>query len=173
MDRGNDRRCVFAPATPADADELAAAMREADRREVALMHGFSPLSAARLSVEFSEVAFSARVDGRLHCLFGALRDSLIDSTAAAWMLCTDEPVRNPRTFVAHCREGLRLLSSSMPDVELFTNFVHAENAAAIRWLVWAGAWFAPASEGRRGLFGGEFRRFSIDALEAGKESTNV
>lgn len=160
---------VFSIATAQDADELALRMRAADRLEVALMHGHSPETAAHISLDVSDITFAARIGGELFCLFGASRLSLLDGTATAWMLCTDAPERRPGRFVASCRAGYRILSATLPDVELFTNLVHDQNQTAIRWLQWSGAWFAPHSEDVQGRFGGVFKRFSISAEDAGKE----
>jgi hypothetical protein len=160
---------VFSIATPQDADELARHMRAADRLEVALMHGHSPEVSAHSSLAVSDITFAARINGRLFCLFGAARLSLLDSTATAWMLCTDEVQRHPGRFIASCRQGYRILAATLPDVELFTNLVHDQNRTAIRWLEWSGAWFAPHAEDVQGRFGGVFKRFSISAEDAGKE----
>lgn len=160
---------IFSIAETYDADELAALMRPADRLEAALMHGHTPREAVHASLAVSDIAFAARVGGQLHCLFGAARLSLMDGTATAWMLCTDAPERHPRRFLSACREGYRILSATLPDVELFTNLVHDQNQTAIRWLEWSGAWFAPHSENVQGHFGGVFKRFSISAEDAAKE----
>jgi len=161
-------KAVFSPPTPQDAAELAASMRPADRIEAALMNAMNPLDAVRMSVACSDVAFAARVEGRLMGIFGALRGSLLDADATIWLLCTEEPARHPRDFIANCREGFRLLAAALPDVELFTNFVHAANGSAVKWLEWSGAWFETSTE-LRGQLGGAFKRFSIIPADAGKE----
>lgn len=160
---------VFATATEQDALELAREMRPADREEAALMSGLSPEDAALRSLAVSDAAFSARLDGRLLCLFGAVRLSLADATAGGWMLCTPEVDRHPRAFLSRCREGFRLLSEALPDVRIWTNRVLYTHAAARRWLEWSGAWFSPSSEDVIGQLGGVFKSFSIDAADAAKE----
>lgn len=166
MTRETDRQAVFTAATDGDADELGRLMRDADRRECAAMHGMTAIEAARLSLAVSDVAFAARIGGRLQCLFGASRESIADSSAVAWMLCTTEPERRPRDFLSNCGAGLRLLAGALPDVDLWTNAVGSDNASAIAWLEWAGAWFSTEPP-TRGSFGGTFRRFSM--LAAGQK----
>lgn len=161
----SDRRAVFTRATEADAEELAADMRPADAEECARMNGLAPLAAIRLSIDISDVAFAARVDGRLHCLFGALRDSLLDADAVAWMLCTNEPAKRPRDFLRNCREGFRLLREALPDVQTWANWVSTDNDSAVRWLEWAGAWFDPSAR-MPAPFGGVFKRFGLNTKSA-------
>lgn len=165
------KRALFTVAREADADELAALMRAEDRAEIALLHGLGPREGAKLSLSVSEVAFAARIGGELACCFGAVRDSLLDGSGVAWMLCTDLPRREPRAFAANCREGFRLLSDALPDVTTWTNRVHVGNAAAMRWLGWAGAWFS--HDETAGQIGGRFKAFSIDAQDAGKDKRHV
>ena len=155
----------FARATARDAEELAAGMRADDRSETALWAGLSPSEAASRSVALSDAAFSARLGGALLCVFGASLLSLVGREALVWMLCTGLPERRPRAFLSACRDGFRLLAAAVPEAETFTNHAWAGNASALRWLPWCGAWFT-ADPPERGLLGGEFLRFRIDAADA-------
>ena len=159
------RRATFTRATTADALALAADMRDLDRAEVALWTGMTPVEAAVRSVELSDVAFAARVNGKLHCIFGASIETLVDANAVGWMLCTNEPDRRPVDFLANCRAAFRLISDCFPNVETLTNYVYADNGQAVRWLDWAGAWFS-VEPAQSGVMGGTFRRFAINLKDA-------
>jgi hypothetical protein len=169
---GRGRKIEIAPATAADAGELAAGMREADRIEVALMAGLTPSEAAFESLAVSDAAFSLRVGGRLHCVCGVSLGSLLEADATVWMLCTDAPERHPRDFVAAFPAGIARLKSEFPDVDTVTNLVWKGNAAAVRWLEWAGAWFSTAAA-EKGALGGVFLRFTIDIPDADRKGRRL
>lgn len=120
----------FVPASPAHIGTLAARMRDIDRHECAIM-GHSAKQALRMSMRYSTVAWTAKVDGRPEAMFGASTVSLLDGEGSPWMLMTDDALRHARAMLQDGRRYVDTLQGLFP---LLRNNVHADNAASIKWL---------------------------------------
>ncbi len=150
---------TFERAAPADAEELAADLRDADAEEMRLHLGFGPAEGVALSCFASDACFAGRCGGRLFALFGVSRDSVLADTGTVWALGTRSIDASPRDFLRGSPAGLRLAMDALPDVESFGNWVLVRNGASVRWLRWLGACFHP--ETLRTPFGGRFCRFTL------------
>jgi hypothetical protein len=115
-------------------------MRDADRREVWASHRHSPEQALRYSLSRSLVAWTGIIRERPELMWGAAAASLFSSTGNPWMLGTDAYVEFARQFLLHSRKYVRHMLTLYDRLE---NYVHAENALAIRWLRWCGFGFDP------------------------------
>lgn len=120
----------FVPASPAHVGTIAARMREIDRRECAVM-GHTPKEALRLSLRFSTLAYTAKIDGKAEAMFGVSTVSLLGGEGSPWLLMTDAAVKRARALLVEGRRYSVLFQTIFPTL---SNHVHADNHVAIRWL---------------------------------------
>lgn len=126
----------FFPASREHAEELAPDMREADVREVASC-GQTPLQALLDSLEASDIAFTAKFNGRVAFMFGvgpAVRHGTLLGTTDvgwAWLLTGNLVRRYPQAFLRHRHWCLRILLKQYPTL---LGFVDGEYRGAL-WLV--------------------------------------
>lgn len=117
---------------------LAANMRTADRREVWAAHRQTPFEALALSLDSSERAWTAFIDGQPALMWGVARERGLIHRAQGipWLLATDELERQAaREFIRQSRDYVRRMQAGFRRLE---NYVHAANKVSIRWLKWCG-----------------------------------
>lgn len=147
---------VFRPPTDEDLRTVAADMRPSDRLECLCISGTAPLEALRASVSDSLWVLAGEVDGEVQCIFGLAPHSMLGEEASPWMLCRKGIERHARLIVRYAPLHLERMLADYP---LLSNFVHAGNRTAIRFLKWCGFEFGEARE-----FSGEaFLPFSMEA----------
>ncbi|MDR1658949.1 MAG: hypothetical protein LBR94_01235 [Desulfovibrio sp.] len=122
-------------ARPEHIPDIAANMREADRREVWAYRRHTPEQALRLSLSRSLAAWTGIVEERPALMWGVGAASLLSFTGNPWLLGTDAVHDIRRPFLLHSRAFVRLMRDMFPRLE---NFVHAENRLSIHWLKWLG-----------------------------------
>lgn len=120
----------FVPATPAHVGTLAARMREIDRQECAIM-GHGPKEALRLSLRYSTLAYTCKIDGRPEAMFGLSSICLLTGEGSPWLLMTDVAAKNAKALVRDGRRYSVLFQTVFPTLR---NHVHADNHVAVRWL---------------------------------------
>lgn len=131
----------FSFTTPADAAQLVAHMRQADRDEVQASTG-DVNSAVVDSVLHSVWCLSLHIDGELACIFGiAPIDGMLGRRAAPWMLGTPVLDRHPRVLMRHCRPYVAHMAACYPHL---LNFVDERNTRSKRWLKAMGFTLHPA-----------------------------
>lgn len=118
------------PAKLTHVGPIASNIREIDRLECGVF-GHSPKNALRLGLMASTIAWTALVDGKPVAMFGASTISYIDGIGRPWMLMTNEAVKHQRAIVRFGRIYTAAIHRHYARLE---NWVHADNAAAIRWL---------------------------------------
>ena len=122
-----------------DAAYIADNLRAADRAELraAGYRDEHHQRAVERSIEVSVHAWTAEVDGLPGMVFGvrAEGDTLFSQVGIPWALGTDAVARNQRALVVLAPGYIREMLRAFPTL---TNFVHAENTQAIRWLKRAG-----------------------------------
>jgi hypothetical protein len=109
---------------------IATRIREIDRIEC-MVFGHSPKEALRNGLMASTIAWTALVDGRPEAMFGASTISLLDNTGRPWMLMTDDAMKHQKALV---RLGRIYTDAIHRHYTRLENWVHCDNAAAIRWL---------------------------------------
>lgn len=116
----------------ADALELASAMRQQDIDEVHAC-GHTDLHAVVADgITRSALCWTARVDGRMGCVFGVAPMSLLTSQRGApWMLGTDEVPRHAALLMRRSPEYIAKMLDFCP---VLVNTVHAKNTVSLRWL---------------------------------------
>lgn len=117
---------------PDDALELALAMRQQDIAEVHAC-GHTDLHAVVADgITRSALCWTARVDGRMGCVFGVAPMSLLASVhAAPWLLGTDEVPRHATLLMRHSPDYIAKMLDFSP---VLANMVHARNTVSLRWL---------------------------------------
>lgn len=149
-------RLAVEPARDEDAVELAAAMREADRAELAAV-GVDPEHGVRSSIAASRWALTARDDVGIVCVFGlAVYGTALAPVGAPWMLGTDRVRAHRRSLV---RLGPAYIRAMVDEAPFLVNFVHAENRTAVRWLRRAG--FSIHQPVPHGPYGAPFHPFEM------------
>jgi len=148
----------FRPAAAADAAALAAAMREADRQEVAATSGPDILAAVVRSMAVTPDCMAAERGSALVALFGVAPISLLEGIGSPWMLGTTALERIPGALTRSVRHYLVGMLRAYP---ILVNHVDARNTASVRWLWRLGfAIYAPEPFGVLGL---PFHRFEMRA----------
>lgn len=123
---------------------LAAQMRQADRRELWAAAGQSPAEALRHSLALSTSAWCVLAGGEPLAMWGVgAAHSLLANTGAPWLLATPRLHSLRRALLRLSRTYVARLQADFPRLQ---NYVHAQNHAAIRWLVWCGFTLAPKPE---------------------------
>lgn len=115
--------------------ELAETMRKADRDEIWASSRLRPYEALRLGVAMSEEPLTGLLNGKVVCIFGISKPSVISDKASPWLLASDLLPRVAITF-------LRLNKVYMDEVKkrykFLENYVDCRNVEAIKWLKWLG-----------------------------------
>ena len=137
------------PAGNEDLTLLASQMRDIDRLEVEAMTGRDAASALMQFAPSSRRMTAGYADDRLVAVWGVSAPTLLSADATPWLLATDaigdRDVR--RTFLRLSRQEMERL---VDGYRRLWNWVHADNAIAIRWLKWLGFQFPGAKSTVRG-----------------------
>jgi hypothetical protein len=123
-----------------DVEDLAANMREADRREVFKYSAESPREALLRAIDLSTLARVALVDGRVVAMWGLVAHSLMAGVGSPWCLTSNEVHGNRREFARRSRGYLEELLRVCPRMGVQ---VDAEYEVACRWLRRLGFSLAP------------------------------
>lgn len=140
--------------TPAHIAQLKPRLREADRIELTLATGKPPEDVLEEAFNISTESYVWVEDGVVLCVFGVTTHPLNDDVGFPWLMASDEAERKGKRLVRHCAAKIAELGE--PYLCL-TNFVHAENAVAIRWLKWCRFSMCPPAP--YGAEGAKFRQF--------------
>lgn len=126
--------CVLAPRRDGDIEAVAANMRPADQEEAYAYCGHRRYAdLLRVTVARSrEVITVVELDsGRALALMGVTTVSVLDRIGSVWAAGTPDVNRHMRALTPLARSYARRL---LQQYQLLHNHVHADNAAAIRWL---------------------------------------
>ena len=115
--------------TPGHIRDLSQNMRDNDRMEVCSI-GFTEREIVRKSYDRAIWKKTVFVNGKLACMFG-LGGHLLSDTGVPWLLTTREIERIPLAFVREAKREVRKMLGHFRRLE---NYVHADYAAAIRFL---------------------------------------
>ena len=132
----------FVKATIDHIAPIAQTMRSADCYEVWASSLSRPDEALKASLDLSPLAWTALVDDRPICMFGAAAVSTLSKRAIPWFLASTEIERHKRDFLQLSQGQLQAMLAQFP---ILANYVDARNAAAIRWLKWMGFTLKPAT----------------------------
>jgi hypothetical protein len=136
-----------------DIEYVASHMREADIREVKA-YGYSPKMGLKLSVDFSDEAYTGIIDGEVSIIFGYTAPNFTDGEV--WALGTDKCFTIPRDMLI---EGKKHIQKFLERAENLTNYIGADNQHSITWLKHLG--FTISEPEPRGLNGEMFRKIEI------------
>lgn len=147
----------IAPAALADVPELLAGLRACDRLECERMVGAGDVAwVTRHTVESSLMAWTARANGALACMFGVVPLSITSAVGIPWLLGTNTLDVVPRAVVRHSRRYIAQMAAVFPRM---TNFVDADNVVSQRWLQHCG--FVLCEHHKIGPKGHDFIRFEL------------
>lgn len=121
-----------------DCEYLSTRLRASDVAEVLAMTGEGPLEALAYSYATAKGdAWVAEVGGRPVALFG-VSPSPAPDIGVVWMLGTDQAFG--RRVMRYSRLFIDILHRKY---QTLTNYIDADNAKTIRWLIWCGFSFMP------------------------------
>lgn len=140
---------ILADLRPQDRDELVAASGP-DIRTM-MEHGL------RMS-DAPEVAIDSY--GRVLCVFGVCRMSLLDDVAAPWLIGTIHLERHTHTLA---RDGRRYVGEWIAEFRQLSNYVDARNKWSIAWLKRIG--FTMDKAQPFGVAGLPFHRFHMEQAD--------
>lgn len=128
------------PATLADAEYVAANLRDADRQEVLAAVGIDPRLAVPFLVGAGREVYAAGLESnsRAEILFGVDPIPYEDRAGVAWLLSTPVIYDHPVEFVVRSKE---IFETYHHRYELLTNFIDARNERHIKWLRFMGFHF--------------------------------
>lgn len=139
---------------PEDGDYIASHIRASDRKEIYYLAALTPLQAIKTTAAVSEIAWTAKLDGRPILAFGVCRKTALSDIGMPWALGTDEADRQVSAYARHSRTFFDGVSRAFPVME---NYALAENKRTLRWLKWMG--FDMEDPAPYGCFGVPFVRF--------------
>jgi hypothetical protein len=128
-------------ATPAHALRMAPNVRAMEVREVLEGVGLEPEAVLLRELSRSISAWSWIVNDEVACMFGVIKESLLDAPSYPWFLTTPLVEQHARQFARACKTLLPELLERHPQM---TGLVDARYALSIRWLKWLGASVGPA-----------------------------
>ena len=140
-----------------DLVELATRLRSADRAELEACNHFDALAAVLHSAYRSEMCWSVRDGDTLLCAFGVCELAGYPNVGTPWLLGTTALTpAHARSLIESPGPYIALMLEAFPRL---VNYVHADNAASVRWLRRLGfALDQPAPFGPNGAL---FRRFEM------------
>lgn len=112
-------------------------LRQMSAREMALMPARNPLQAAVEMVRQGAYVWTGRIDGRVVCMWGIQRPSLISREAYMWFVSTAEIDEHP--FMV-ARKSKLFIDEVLArgEFEYICGVVDAEFKRSVRWLKWLG-----------------------------------
>jgi hypothetical protein len=125
------------PATLADAQDVAARLREEDRQEVLAAGGMDPRIVLPAYIMEGREVYAAGIEsiGRAEVLFGCDPVTGEPQIGVIWLLSTPVLYDYRREFLVTSK---RLFAEYHERYELLTNFVDERNVRHIKWLKWLG-----------------------------------
>lgn len=121
------------PARATDVGPVANDARDMDRVE-AEMTGFTLKNGIRFGLAHGD-AWTILLDGQRVMMFGVVDTSVVEGRGRVWAVATNAAEARWRELV---RAGEYILSNLLERYMTLENYVHADNAKAIRWLRWSG-----------------------------------
>lgn len=128
-------------ATAEHAAALASTMRQEDRTEVWAAAGHTPAQALQNALAASAEAWTGLADGKVLCMFGVAKLSILGDMASPWMLSSEELPRHARAFLRVSRVVVARWRERYPHL---VNFTDSRYKTAVRWLSWLGFTIHPA-----------------------------
>ena len=142
------------PARPTDVGPIANTARPMDLLE-AEVTGMTMKRALRHGIAHGD-AWTILVDGKRAMMFGVVDTSIVEGKGRVWAVATTTAEARWRELV---RVGEYILSNLRERYMTLENYVHADNAKAIRWLRWSGFTLGEPEE----INGQTMRKLSICA----------
>lgn len=128
-------------ATTAHIARIATNAREADRRELWAGWRHTPKEALEYGLAQSSHAWTGLSNLQPFVMFGVVPANLLCGEGRIWLIGTDEILTHQVTFL---RRSKPMLARMQAMYSRLSNYVAADNEAAVRWLSWLGFTIEPA-----------------------------
>ena len=123
---------IFRPPHLTDIVGVAAKMRAADAAECRAAGHDDLLHVLEEGVEHSTMARAALIDDQVACIWGVRpAGTMLTPIGVPWMLGTDLVPQHRRLLLGYAGDAIKRMLALYP---ILINFVHCENAQAVRWL---------------------------------------
>jgi len=120
-----------------DAIALAPRLRDIDKLEIHAMSGNKPLEAllSHFKIKTPVHKSIVRNDGLILGMFGVCDCPFKTGYGVPWLLASEPLVDHSREFLKNCRKWVAEMQKPYP---VLYNYIHTQNAVAMRWLQWCG-----------------------------------
>ena len=122
-------------------DELSETISPLDRQEVWALGHLSPKQALEQSVEATERPLTGMIGGRVICICGLSKPSLLSDYGMPWLLGSSLVQKNSKHFL---RQTKFMINQWKKETSIMMNFVDGRHKVAIRWLKFLGFTIHPA-----------------------------
>ena len=119
------------PANIDDALDLAPRLRRDDKWEVMCSSGLNSVDALTQSIQFSEMCWTALLDGRPEIIWGVCKFPPNPKMGIVWLLSSEEMYKIPGRFV---KESIRYVNKMLNVFPTLFNYVYANNMPSRKWL---------------------------------------
>ncbi len=119
------------PATVHHALDLAPRIRRDDKWEVMCSSGLNSVDALTQSIQFSEMCWTALLDGRPEICWGVCKFPPNPSMGIVWLLSSEEMYKIPGRFV---RESHTYVDKMLKVFPTLFNYVYVGNMPSRKWL---------------------------------------
>jgi hypothetical protein len=140
--------------TAAHVKAIATNARETDRHELWTGWRHTPLHALTYGLEHSSHVWTGVANLQPFCMVGVVPTSLLLGEGNIWLIGTDAILDHQMAFLRRCRP---LLDRMQAAYSRLSNYVAADNLAAVNWLRWLNFKFEEAKP--MGPDGTLFHRF--------------
>ena len=131
------------PTTVEHVHQLVATMRTADQAEIWASAHYTPLEGLLASIRLTDETFTGLADGRVLCIYGVGKVTLLSPVGHPWMLSSFLVESHVKAWA----RGSKAAFAGMiwnSNVMYLRNYVDARYTEAVRWLKWLGFTIHPA-----------------------------
>ena len=129
------------PTTVEHVQELEITMRNEDRTEIWASGHFGPWEALTQSIRLTDETYTGLADGRVLCIFGVGKATVLSDLGAPWMLSSIFVEKHMRAWARGSKIAMGYMTR---DIDHLKNYVDARYTVAVRWLSWLGFTIHPA-----------------------------
>jgi hypothetical protein len=133
MEDKKKKEIIYSDITDLDVKHLKESIRDSDIIELELATGMNYIDAIDETMRktIDEYSFSARVDGELACLAGAVQHPDDEKLGVCWCVGTEVLSKN---IVRYAKDTIAACDVMLERWDYITNMVHSRQVRTIKWL---------------------------------------
>ncbi len=125
------------PTTAEHVLELELTMRNEDRAEIWASANYGARDALVASISLTDETYTGLVDGRVLCIFGVGKVTIMSNTGYPWLLSSIFVEKHMRPWARGSKIAMAYMTEHS-GVDHLINYVDARYTVAVRWLAWLG-----------------------------------